>query len=87
MTLNQAAPYKLAGRVLFGFGAASSMFDAYQGRITPSRAAQDIAMSAIGTWGGPLGLAAAATYFGSEYAIEFFGIDQEALSRGAPAPH
>ncbi len=84
--LQRGAAFRLAGRAFFGVGTALSVGDAYQGNISPVQAGQDVTFGAIGTFGGPLGLAVSATYFGSQAAVEFFGLDPAEMQAWAPEP-
>jgi RHS repeat-associated protein len=84
--LRRGAAFRLAGRAFFGVGTALSIGDAYQGNISPVQAGQDITFGAIGTFGGPLGLLVSGSYFGSQAAVEFLGLDPAALRAVAPQP-
>jgi hypothetical protein len=84
--LRRGAAFRLAGRAFFGVGTALSIGDAYQGNISPAQAGQDITFGAIGTFGGPLGLLISGSYFGSQAAVEFLGLDPAALRAVAPQP-
>jgi RHS repeat-associated protein len=84
--LRRGAAFRLAGRAFFGLGTALSIGDAYQGNISPVQAGQDVTFGAIGTFGGPLGLAVSGSYFGSQAAVQFFGLDPAALRAAGPQP-
>jgi RHS repeat-associated protein len=74
-----AGTFKVVSRVSFFAGAANSFYQYYDGNISGTKTAFDIAFSAVGTFGGGYGFAANAVYAGVDLTVGWPAVGRATL--------